>query len=212
MNPLRILLADDHALVRAGLRSLLQAMPEVEVVGDVGDGRAALELIASQQPDLVLMDIAMPELNGIEAVTRIKKEFPKVRVIILSMYTNEEYVQQALRAGVAGYLLKDAAAIELELAIQAVKRGETYLSPAIAKHVVAGYVQSSSSDPLTARQKEILRAVAEGLTTQEIAQQLNISVKTVETHRTQLMDRLDIHDVPGLVRYAIRVGLVKTDR
>ena len=212
MNPLRILLADDHALVRAGLRSLLQAMPEVEVVGDVGDGRAALELIASQQPDLVLMDIAMPELNGIEAVTRIKKEFPKVRVIILSMYTNEEYVQQALRAGVAGYLLKDAAAIELELAIQAVKRGETYLSPAVAKYVVAGYVQGSGSDPLTARQKEILRAVAEGLTTQEIAQQLNISVKTVETHRTQLMDRLDIHDVPGLVRYAIRVGLVKTDR
>ena len=128
MNPLRILLADDHALVRAGLRSLLQAMPEVEVVGDVGDGRAALELIASQQPDLVLMDIAMPELNGIEAVTRIKKEFPKVRVIILSMYTNEEYVQQALRAGVAGYLLKDAAAIEFELAHQAVKRGETYLA------------------------------------------------------------------------------------
>lgn len=212
MKTLRILLVDDHALVRAGLRALLQAMPEVEIVGDVGDGNAALELIASQQPDLVLMDIAMPELNGIEAVRRIKKEFPKVRVIILSMYTNQEYVQQALRAGVAGYLLKDAAAVELELAIQSVKRGETYLSPAVAKYVVAGYVQSSGSDPLTMRQKEILRAVAEGMTTQEIARQLNISIKTVETHRAQLMDRLDIHDVPGLVRYAIRVGLVKTDR
>ena len=168
MNPLRILLADDHALVRAGLRSLLQAMPEVEVVGDVGDGRAALELIASQQPDLVLMDIAMPELNGIEAVTRIKKEFPKVRVIILSMYTNEEYVQQALRAGVAGYLLKDAAAIELELAIQAVKRGETYLARRLPNtwQVMCKQWQRSA----TARQRN-LRAVAEKVNHAGIAQQ-----------------------------------------
>lgn len=211
MNPCRILLADDHVLVRAGIRSLLENLPNVQVIGEVGDGRLALELIAQQQPDLVLMDISMPHLNGLEAVAQITQDFPAVRVLILSMHTNEEYVQRALRAGVAGYLLKDSATVELDLAIQAILRGETYLSPSVAKHVVAGYVQNSAPDPLTARQREILRAIAEGHTTQEIAQRLSISVKTVETHRAQLMDRLEIYDVPGLVRYAMRLGLIQSD-
>jgi DNA-binding NarL/FixJ family response regulator len=158
------------------------------------------------------MDIAMAGLNGLEAAARVVQEFPHVRVVMLSMHANEEYVLQALRAGAMGYLLKDASVTELELAIKAVVRNETYLSPAVSKHVVE-YVQRIGGEPsslerLTARQREILQLIAEGRTTQEIAGTLNISVKTVESHRAQLMERLDIHDVAGLVRYAIRMGVV----
>jgi DNA-binding NarL/FixJ family response regulator len=158
----------------------------------------------------------MPGLNGLETAARITQEFPHVRVIILSMHANEEYVLQALRAGAAGYLLKDADIVELELALKAVIRNETYLSPAISKQVVAEYIQrvggeTSPLDQLTPRQREILQLIAEGHTSKEIAKMLNISVKTVETHRTQLMERLDIHDVAGLVRYAIRIGLIPLD-
>jgi DNA-binding NarL/FixJ family response regulator len=224
MSRIRVLLADDHALVRAGIRSLLQNIGEVEVVAEADDGREALKLIASLQPDIVLMDIAMPNLNGLEAAMRVTKEFPNVRVIILSMHANEEYVLQSLRAGAAGYLLKGARAAELELAVASVARGETYLSPAASKHVIVDYVQRSAGDALssqderspverlTPRQREILQLIAEGHSTKEIAHTLNISVKTAETHRTQIMERLGIHDIAGLVRYAIRAGLIDPER
>jgi DNA-binding NarL/FixJ family response regulator len=216
MNPIRVLIADDHALVRAGIRLLLESLPGIKVVAEADEGRQALQLIATHHPDVVLMDIAMPELNGLEAAARITKEHPTVRIIILSMHANEEYVWQALRAGATGYLLKDAGTAELELAVKAVARGETYLTPVVSKHVIADYVrrtggESSPLDLLTPRQREILQLIAEGHTTKEIARILGISVKTVETHRTQLMERLDIHDIAGLVRYAIQIGLIKPE-
>ncbi|RRR76331.1 MAG: DNA-binding response regulator [Candidatus Viridilinea halotolerans] len=213
MTDLRILIADDHTLVRAGFRSLLESLPGCCVVAEVGDGREALRLVAQLQPDVVLMDVKMPSLNGLEATARISRDYPNVRVVILSMYTNEEYVLQALRAGAVGYLLKDAATAELQLAIQAAVRGEMYLSPSISKRVLQDYIQLIGNgggmlDALTPRQREVLQLIAEGRTMKEIAQSLQISVKTAESHRTQLMERLDIHDVTGLVRFAIRVGLV----
>lgn len=213
MRPNRVLIVDNHAMVRAGFRALLQSLEDIEVVAEAGDGREAVRLVALHQPDIVLMDIAMPEMNGLEATARIKKEFPHVRVIILSMHTNEEYVYQALRAGAMGYLLKDGGTSELELAIRAIAQGETYLSPTVSKHVITDYMRrvstdSNPSEQLTPRQREILQLIAEGKSTKEIAEILYISVKTVETHRMQLMDRLDIHDIAGLVHYAIRTGLV----
>jgi DNA-binding NarL/FixJ family response regulator len=216
-KPIRVLLADDHALVRAGFRVLLQSLPDMEVVAEAGDGREALRLIGLHQPNVVLMDIGMPGLNGLEAAARVAEESPQIRVIILSMHATEEYVLRALRAGAVGYLLKDAGTAELELAVRAVVRGETYLSPAVSKHVISEYVQrmgpkSNSFDQLTPRHREILQLIAEGQTTKEIAQTLKLSVKTVETYRTQLMERLDIHDIAGLVRYAIRTGLISPDK
>lgn len=213
---IRVLLAEDHTLVRAGIRALLQNIEGVEVVGEAGDGREALHLIDVHRPDVVFMDIAMAGLNGLDATARAAREYPEVRIVMLSMHANEEYVLQALRAGAVGYLLKDAGTTELELAVRAVARGETYLSPAVSKHVVADYVRrvgggTNSLERLTPRQREVLQLIAEGHTTQNIARTLNISVKTVETHRSQLMERLDIHDIAGLVRYAIRVGLATTD-
>jgi DNA-binding NarL/FixJ family response regulator len=213
MRPIRVLLAEDHSLVRAGIRALLEKMEGVVVVGEAGDGRLALDMVVAERPDVVLMDIAMAGLNGLEAARRIAHDSPTTRVVILSMHDRKEYVEQALRVGAAGYLLKDAATVELHLALQAVARGETYLSPAVSKYVVAGYVEnlSDAADPveaLTPRQREILQLIAEGHSTREIAQILTLSIKTVETHRAQLMERLGIHDVPGLVRCAIRAGLV----
>jgi len=211
-----VLLADDHGLVRAGIRSLLEKTPGVEVVGEASNGREALELIRTQLPKLVLMDIAMRELGGLEALPRITKDFPSVKVIILSAHANEEYVIRALRSGAAGYMLKDAATAELELAINSVAQGKTYLSPSISRTVIDSYLErvggeSGPLEHLTPRQREILQLIAEGKNTKEIAYLLGISVKTVETHRLQLMARLDIHDVPGLVRYAIRSGLVSSE-
>lgn len=216
MKTIRVLLADDHALVRAGIRSLLEKLPYIEVVGEASNGREALALIRSKAPTLALMDIAMAGLNGLDAAARLVQEFPKVKVIILSMHANEEYVMQALRAGVSGYLVKDAATVELELAIQAVSRGETYLSPAISRKIIDDYLHrvNDKQQPvaqLTPRQREILQLIAEGESTKEIAFMLKLSVKTVETHRAQLMDRLNIHDVAGLVRYAMRIGLISPD-
>jgi DNA-binding NarL/FixJ family response regulator len=213
---MRLLLADDHSLVRAGIRSLLEKIPGIEVTGEASNGREALELIRTELPDLVLMDVAMKELGGLEALPRISKNFPNVKVIILSAHANEEYVIRALRNGAAGYMLKDAATIELELAIDSVAQGKTYLSPSISRTVIDSYLErvgnfSSSLEQLTARQREILQLVAEGKNTKEIAGTLDISVKTVEAHRLQLMARLDIHDVPGLVRYAVRSGLVSAE-
>jgi DNA-binding NarL/FixJ family response regulator len=213
MKTTRVLLADDHALVRAGIRALLEKMTGIEVVAEAGDGREALELIKRQLPHVVFMDIALPGLNGLEALARATKEFRAVKVIILSMHANKEYVLQALRAGACGYLLMDAAVAELELALRAVSCGETYLSPRISKRVIDSYLERLAierpvREELTPRQREIVQLIAEGENTKEIAFLLKVSVKTVEAHRAQLMDRLGIHHVAGLVRYAMRVGLV----
>lgn len=213
MKSVRVLLADDHALVRAGLRELLQKLPDVEVVAEAGDGREALGLVKTALPNLVLLDITMKGLTGLEAAERIVKDFPGVKVVMLSMHANEEYVLRSLRAGVSGYIIKDAAIVELHLAIKAVVAGETYLSPTISRSVIQNYLnrtgdKSSPLEQLTPRQREILQLIAEGHSTKEIAFTLKLSVKTVETHRAQLMERLEIYDVAGLVRYALRVGLI----
>ena len=212
----RVLLADDHTLVRAGLRKLLESIAGFEVVGEADDGLALLTLVQQQQPDLVLMDIGMPGLNGPEATARVMKDWPMTRVVILSMHQNEEYVRQALRHGAAAYLLKDAAPLELEQALQAVLRGDTYLSPAVSRGVLNDYVSrlrkdEQPGDTLTPRQREVLKLIAAGLSTKEIARSLDLSVKTVDTHRSQMMKQLDIHEVAGLVRYAMRVGLISSD-
>ena len=218
----KILLADDHALVRAGIRTMLEGLPGIEVIGEASDGREALKLVASKSPDLVLMDIAMPGLNGLDTAARIARDHPHVRVVILSMYLNEEYVLGALRAGATGYLLKDADPSELELAVRAVTRGEMYLSPGVSKHVIEDYLRRLGTEaqvdleikpasPLTTRQREVLQLIAEGHTSREIAQILAISLKTVESHRQSIMERLDLHDLASLVRYAVRTGLVSLD-
>src|SRR5262249_39910626 len=218
---MRILLADDHALVRAGIRALLVGLPDVESVVEAGDGQEALTVLRETRPDLALIDIAMPGLNGLELAARVAREAPGTRLVILSMHGTPAHVAQALRAGVSGYLLKDAAADELPVLLRAVMRGETYLSPAISKQVVDGYLgrtatpaegEAGTLDVLTSRQREILQLVAEGEATKEIAQVLDLSVKTVETRRGQIMDRLGIRDLAGLVRYAVRTGLVSPER
>ena len=214
METIRVLIADDHTLVRAGIRALLQGLEGVEVVAEAGDGREAMALAEVHRPDVLVTDIAMPHVSGLELAGRVARELPEARVIILSMHGNEEYASRALQAGAAGYLLKDSGLAELELAVRAVARGETYLSPAVSKHVIADYLRRTGGAPpesgsLTPRQRQVLRLIAEGKTTKAIARLLGVSVKTVETHRAQLMDRLDIHDVAGLVRHAIRIGLVE---
>ncbi|MGA8051348.1 MAG: response regulator transcription factor [Burkholderiales bacterium] len=213
---IRVVLADDHALVRAGIRALLNAMPGVEVVGEAGSGEEALALAARLRPQVVVMDIAMKGMNGLEATARLRELLPSARVIVLSMYSSEEYVLQALRSGAAGYLVKDAATAELEHALRSVVAGETWLGPAVSMQMVDGYVQrmgaGEAREALTPRQREVLKMIAEGRATKEIAFALNLSVKTVETHRAQIMDRLGIRDVAGLVRYAIRNGLVSAER
>jgi DNA-binding NarL/FixJ family response regulator len=210
---MRILIADDHTLVRAGLTSLIARLPEMEVVAEAADGRQALRLVRDLQPDIVLMDIAMPGLNGLESAERIHGIHPKVKIIILSMHASEEYVAQALKAGASGYLLKDAATAELEMALKSVSMGQFYLSPAISRQVVDNFLRGGPTglDLLTPRQREILQLIAEGKGTRDIAETLHLSVKTVETHRAQLMDRLDIHDVAGLIRYALKKGLITAD-
>lgn len=221
---IRVFLADDHVLFRAGLRMLLENMTGVEVVGEAGDGREAVQLIKKTRPDVVLMDISMSGLNGLEATAQVSQECPQVRVIVLSMHITEQYVAQSLRAGAAGYLLKDAAAAELEQAVKTVAEGKTYLTHEVSQHVISDYrrrlgrkgdaarPEPSPADPLTPRQREILQLIAEGHTTKQIAALLHRSEKTIEAHRLRLMNQLDIHDVAGLVRYAIRIGLVSPDQ
>lgn len=217
MKPIRVLLADDHALLRAGVRSLLEKLPGVEVIGEAVNAREALALMEKQRPDVVLMDLAMPGLNGIEGTAQAAARCPGVRILILSMHTDEEHVLQALRAGAAGYLVKDAVPAELELAVRAVARGETFLSPAVAKHVVTARAQGggeekSSLERLTPRLREVLQLIAEGHTTKEIARILHTSPKTVENHRARLMQRLGVSDVASLVRYAINSGVIESHR
>jgi DNA-binding NarL/FixJ family response regulator len=217
MSRVRIVLADDHTLVRAGLRKLLESVDGFEVVAEYTNGRDVLRGVRESTPDVVVMDIAMPELNGLDATARITRGAPACPVVILSMHATEQYVLEALRNGASGYVLKDADAEELERAIRSVVRGEKYLTPAVSKHLLDDYMRRIRSDEaqaasatraLTARQREILQLIAEGRSTREIAERLHLSVKTVETHRAQIMQRLEIYDVAGLTRYAIRAGII----
>lgn len=216
MKPIRVVIADDHVLVRAGIRTLCESLDGVTVVAEATDGHQVLEMVEAHHPDIVLMDITMKSLNGLEATMQIKSEFPQVRVIILSMHAAEAYVQQALRAGAAGYLLKDSAVPELQTAIAAVMRGDVHLTPQISKVVVKSYMRTGTVEnplgALTPRQREILQLIAEGHNTKDIGFRLGLSVKTVESHRAQIMERLDIHDIAGLVRFAIRTELISSDQ
>lgn len=213
-KPMRLVLADDHPLVRAGIRAELEKIPLVKVVGEAGDGREALALVKAQQPDAVIMDVSMPGLNGLEALARLTKEFPGVRVIVLSMHDNEEYIWRALRAGAAGYLLKKAASTELGAALRQVARGQIYLCQEIAARMAKKLpmkgiaAMKSPVEQLTGRQREILQLIAEGRNTKQIAEVLKRSPKTVEYHRLKLMQQLNVHDIPGLVRFALKVGLI----
>lgn len=217
MSGARLLLVEDHGLVRAGLRAILDGRNGFSVVGEAADGASALELADSLRPDVVLLDISMPGVGGLQVLRRLQERRPSPRVLMLSVHDGEEYIRQSLRLGAAGYLLKDSDPEELVLAVRAVARGRVYLSPSISGAVVADLVgERSGTDRgplgrLTPRQIEILRLIAEGRTNHEIAHVLGIGVKTVETHRAALMERLDIHDVPGLVRFAVRVGLVSLE-
>ena len=213
MKPIQVILADDHALVRAGIRALLERIDKVEVVGEAGDGLQALELIEKLEPDVVLLDLTMPGLSGFEVLKETSERFPEVNMIVLSVHDSEEYAFHALRSGAVGYLPKSAASAELEVAIERVLRGEKYLSPTIAPESRLEFSKDSSQTPdLTPRQMEVLTLIAQGSSTREVARALNIAVKTVETHRAQLMERLNIHDVASLVRYAIKKGLVNIDK
>lgn len=215
---IRILLADDHAVLRAGLRLLLNAEPDMTVVGEAATGEEALEKARELQPDVVVMDISMPGMNGLEATRRLRKQCPDTRVLVLTMHANEEYLFQVLQAGGSGYVLKKAADQELVDAIRAVHRGQTFLYPEVAHLLVRDYLQrvregtigpeKARLDVLTEREREVLKYIAEGYTTQEIADKLFLSPKTVETHRAHIMDKLDLHSRAELVRYALRRGIL----
>jgi len=214
---IRVFIADDHALLRDGLRAVLERHPVLEVVGEAGDGREAVKGIEELIPDVVLMDIAMPGLNGLEATRQIRKILPRTKILVLSQYDDQDYIYELLRAGASGYMLKGSSAADLVAAIESVARGGTFLNPMVATRVVEGFVgrgEESRGVPggettLTAREREVLQLVAEGHGNARIAGTLGISPKTVETHRANIAAKLDIRDVPGLVKYAIRKGLVR---
>jgi DNA-binding NarL/FixJ family response regulator len=215
MDEISVLLVDDHAILRDGIRSLLEKDPQLKVVGEAGDGRTALELTRQLKPDIVLMDVAMPLLNGLEATSQILQAFPESKVIILSMYDYESYIRQALAAGAAGYILKDATSQELLDAIYAVHSGEAVLSPAITRLVIEDYLRwgeirpAETNNGLTAREREVLQLIAEGYTNKEIADILCIAIKTVQAHRTNLMEKLDLHSKGDLIKYAIRKKIIE---
>jgi DNA-binding NarL/FixJ family response regulator len=208
--PLRILLADDHVIVRQGLRALLERAG-FEVVGEADNGQQAIELAGKLHPDIAVLDVAMPVLNGIDATRGIRKVSDRTEVILLTMYTQERFVRESLRAGVRGYVIKSTVADELLEAIRTVRKGNPYLTPEVAKVMVEGYLAGGDRQVscLGDRERQVLQLVAEGKTTKEIADMLQISVKTAESHRAHLMDKLQIHDTAGLVRYAIREGLIQ---
>jgi DNA-binding NarL/FixJ family response regulator len=207
---IHILLADDHAVVRQGFKMILAAQPDMEIVGEAGNGREALDLAGQLQPDVIVMDVAMPELNGIEATRRVADVSPRSRVLALSMHKDSVYVREILRAGARGYLLKDSISSDLLAAVRAVARGEGYLSPGVSDAVLNDYRRHVTDpiDLLTSREREVLQMIAEGKTNKEIATVLNLSVYTVDAHRGRIMEKLNVHSVTDLVRFAVRCGLV----
>lgn len=212
----RILLVDDHCLMRAGMRALLEETPGLEVVEECGDGLSALEYVRRSPPDIVLLDITLPGLNGLEVAAQLSRSHPQVKVLMLSMHSGPEYIARALNAGAAGYLLKDSAFDELAEAIETIYSGHTYVCKAVDRAVLERFVKGianerSDLEVLTPRQRQTLQLIAEGRGPREIAASLNVSVKTVEAHRAQIMDRLGLHNVPSLVRFAIRCGLVNAE-
>ncbi len=213
---MRILIADDHTLVRAGLRKILEAQPGWEVVGEAGDGREAVHQAVQLRPDVVVLDLAMPRLNGVEAVQQIERKAPGVRVLVLSMYADEAYVTRAVRAGAAGYLLKDSADTDLIRAVAAVAQGKSFFSPTIAKIILDDYAQQLAArgvtdryDTLTEREREVFQLIAEGYTNKETADLLSISPATVDTHRAHIMEKLDVHSTAELVLSAVRKGIIR---
>jgi DNA-binding NarL/FixJ family response regulator len=207
---IKILLADDHALVRHGFRMILAAQPDMEIAGEAGNGREAIELAQKLKPDVVVMDVAMPELNGIEATRRLIELAPRTRVLALSMHKDNVYVREILRAGARGYLLKDSADADLIAAVRAVAKGEGYLSPGVSDAVLSDYRRHVTDplDLLTSREREVLQLIAEGKTNKEIATSLTLSVYTIEAHRGRLMEKLNLHSTGELVRFAVRSGLI----
>ncbi len=207
---IRILLADDHTMVRQGFRMILSAQPDMEIVGEAGNGREAVELAGELKPDVVVMDVSMPELNGIEATRRISEALPRTRVLALSMYKDSVYVREILRAGARGFLLKDAVDRDLLAAVRAVAGGEGYLHPAVSEAVLSDYRRHVTDplDLLSSREREVLQMIAEGKTNKDIAGSLNLSVYTVDAHRGRIMEKLNLHSIGELVRFAVRKGLV----
>jgi two-component system response regulator NreC len=214
MDKIRILLADDHTILRAGIRALLEDEPDMAVIGEAEDGRIAVKLTCQLLPDVVLMDIAMPLLNGLEATRQIKHDCPQVKVLILTMHDDEEYIRQAFANGSMGYILKDASSHELLDAIHAIHRGEAVLSPAITRLVIEDYLRwgdlqkDNPSDGLSPREHEVLQLIAEGYSNRQISEILSISIKTVQTHRMNLMSKLDLHDRSDLIKYAIQRKII----
>ena len=218
MPKIKVLLAEDHTIVRKGLTSLLAAEADIEVVGEAEDGQEAVEKVEQLGPDVVLMDNTMPVLNGLEATRQIKKRFPEIKVLVLTMHTTEEYIQQFLQAGASGYLIKKTAPKELVTAIHAVYRGDSYLSPSISNVIIEGYLHQAAAtasedsyEKLTDRERQVLQMITEGVSNREIAERLHLSIKTVNNHRMNLMDKLNIHNTAKLVKYAIRKGVISLD-
>jgi DNA-binding NarL/FixJ family response regulator len=218
VTPVRVVIADDHAMVRAGVRRLVEELAEVVVVGEAENGEQAMELAQRERPDIMLIDISMPGMNGLELAAWASKNLPDTRIVVLSMHAEDEYVLEALNAGAVAYLLKRSAPVELALAVRSVAAGGSYLGTAVSRQVVDAYMglRAGGTNPpraeLTPRQREVLKLVAEGRTSRQIAAALGIGVRTVETHRAELMDRLGVRDIAGLVRYAVRRGLTGLDR
>ena len=214
MSKIRILVVDDHAIMRDGIRALLNLRDDIEIVGEASEGNEAIEKAEELAPDVVVMDIAMPGMDGLEATRRITKKNPKVKVLVLSQHDNREYILSAIKAGVVGYVPKRALGLELVSAIRAVHQGDSYLYPSAAAAVIRDYLKGAVKEPydrLTAREREILKLIAEGHTSREIADKLFISLKTVLGHRTKIMEKLDLHNRSELIKYAIRKGLISTD-
>ena len=217
MSKITVLVAEDHTIVRKGICSLIDGKADIQVVGEAEDGREAIDKVGTLLPDVILMDITMPHLNGLEATRQIKKTFPQMKILALTMYTNEEYILQILQAGASGYVIKQAAPAELISAIHAVYRGDSYLSPSISKTIIDEYLRHITPatpveyEKLTDREREVLQLIAEGFSSREIADKLNVSVKTVGVHRTNLMEKLEIYNVTDLVKYALRKGIISLD-
>ncbi len=217
MRKIRVILADDHTLIRSGIKMLLRDAPDITVIGEASDGEEAIRCTRELKPDVIVIDLSMPKMSGIEAIRIIRKKYPSVKVLVLTMHENEEYVLQIFKAGASGYVIKTAGKEELTVAIRTVAKGERYFSSRVSEVLAEGFtrreegrrqIEGSDDVPLTRREKEILTLVAEGFTNQEIGKKLFISHRTVDTHRTNIMQKLDIHDVANLVRYAVQRGIV----